>query len=157
VMPEPAGYAIMSASVRLPSGRLLCSARYSDPRVEGVRRRCWIDLFASDDNGESWRLLSTPVPDTGRGGNPPTLTLLQDGRLAMTYGFRDAPFEMRALLSSDGGETWSEERVLRSGAGNHDIGYPRTIQRADGKLVTLYYWNYTADGERTLEATIWQP
>jgi hypothetical protein len=44
VMPEPAGYAIMSASVRLPSGRLLCSARYSDPRVEGVRRRCWIDL-----------------------------------------------------------------------------------------------------------------
>ena len=117
----------------------------------------WIDLHVSDDDGASWAYFNRPVADTGQGGNPPTLTRLEDGRLCMTYGYRDAPFKMCARLSEDEGASWSDEVVLRSGAGNHDIGYPRTVQRLDGKVVTVYYYTDRADGERYLAATLWDP
>ena len=157
VTPEPEGYAIMPASVHLPSGQLLVAVRCSAKRVSGAARDCWIDLYTSDDDGASWRLRSRPAPDTGVGGNPPTLTLLQDGRLCLVYGFRDPPFAIQAILSRDDGRTWSAPQIIRSGAGNHDIGYPRTVQRPDGKLVTVYYWNDRAQGERYIAATVWTP
>ena len=40
---------------------------------------------------------------------------------------------------------------------NHDIGYPRTIQRPDGVVVTAYYFDEEPDGERFIEATLWKP
>ena len=131
---EPSGYTIMPASVRLSPQVILTSVRCSEDKSL-PNRRCWIDLYRSDDNGVSWRLLNRPVPDTGRGGNPPTLTKLQDGRLCLTYGYRDAPFAMYARFSDDDGASWSEPLTLRSGAGNHDIGYPCTRaigERTDG-------------------------
>ena len=60
-------------------------------------------------------------------------------------------------LSSDNGETWSDEIVLREDGGNWDLGYPRTAQRADGKLVTVYYFNNTPSAERYIAGTIWDP
>jgi hypothetical protein len=156
ITPEPPGYNIMPASVRLPSGRLLSSLRCNNSHSTPTSRRCWIELWASDDNGAGWELLATPVENAGLGGNPPTLTLLRDGRLCLTYGFRDAPFQIRGILSADGGKHWSAPVILREGAGNHDLGYPRTVQRGDGKMVTLYYWNDDPNGDRTIEATIWE-
>ena len=114
-------------------------------------------MYASDDDGISWKYCGRPVPDSGYGGNPGTLTLLQDGRLCLTYGYRDDPAGMRARVSDDNGVTWSRDIVLRDDAGNHDIGYPRTIQRPDGNILTVYYYNDRADGERYIAATIWKP
>jgi hypothetical protein len=62
---------------------------------------------------------------------------------------------MRAKISEDQGRTWGEEIVLRDGGGDHDLGYPRTIQREDGKIVTVYYFNDSPDSERYVAATIW--
>ena len=84
----------------------------------------------SDDDGATWTFLTRPVPDTGSGGNPPTLTRLHDGRLCMTYGYRAQPFGIRARLSSDVGLTWDQEITLRDDGGSHDLGYPRTIAAA---------------------------
>ena len=53
--------------------------------------------------------------------------------------------------------TWGDEIVLRDDAGNHDIGYPCTIQRPDGVIVTIYYFNDQPDGERYIGATLWRP
>ncbi len=156
VTPEPPGYTIMPASVRLPSGRILTAVRCSESRTT-ESRRCWIDLYASDDNGASWGHLSTPVPDSGRGGNPPTLTRLHDGRLCLTYGFRNPPYAIQAVVSEDEGATWAAPVTLRRGAGNHDLGYPRTVQRPDGTLVTAYYFNDHPDQERYIAATLWRP
>lgn len=154
---EPAGFAIMPASVRLPGGRILVAQRCKEGGAGFADMQHWIDLYASDDAGSTWSYLTRPAADTGRGGNPPTLTRLRDGRLSLTYGYRKPPFGMRARLSSDGGATWSDEIVLRDGAGNHDLGYPRTVQRPDGVIVTAYYFNDRADGERYIEATLWRP
>jgi len=149
--PEPKGYAIMPASVRLPSSRILVAIRCRE------EAKTWIDLHSSDDNGATWQYLNRPVPNTGVGGNPPTLTKMLDGRLCLIYGFRDAPHSICARLSNDEGATWGEEIILRGDGGNHDIGYPRTVQRPDGTIVTVYYFNDEPDGDRYIAATLWTP
>ena len=47
--------------------------------------------------------------------------------------------------------------MLRSDGGNDDLGYPRSVQRPDGKVVTIYYYNVDKAKERFIAATIWQP
>jgi hypothetical protein len=154
---EPEGYAIMPASVRLSASRILVAVRCRGAPGNLPSDKHWIDLYASEDDGASWYYLNRPVPDTGRGGNPPTLTQLRDGRLCLTYGYRAQPFSICARLSADGGETWSETIVLRNDGGCHDLGYPRTVQRPDGTIVTAYYFNDEPDGERYIAATLWRP
>jgi hypothetical protein len=150
--PEPAGFSIMPSSVRLSKTRILTTIR----RKEGPDH--WIDAWVSDDNAASWRFLNRPVPSTGGSvGNPPSLLALKDGRLALIYGYRSAPYGMRARLSADQGLSWGDEIVLRNDAGCWDLGYPRTVQRPDGKLVTAYYYNDHPDRERYIAATIWDP
>jgi hypothetical protein len=157
ITPEPEGYTIMPASLRLPSGRILTAVRCSEAMNTTTSRHCWIDLYASDNNGLSWQHLSRPVPDAGKGGNPPTLTRLLDGRLCLTYGFRNPPFAIQATLNADEGVTWGEPITLHHNAGNHDLGYPRTYLRPDGTMVTAYYFNEDEDLERYIAATLWKP
>ncbi len=148
VGPEPEGndFAIMPSSVRLSKTSILTA----------IRHRPYIDMYRTDDDGRTWSFVNKPAPDTGR-GNPPSMIKLKDGRLAITYGYRADPFGIRARLSADSGATWSDEIILRKDAGNWDLGYPRTIQRPDGKLVTIYYYNDSKDEERYIGATIWDP
>ena len=147
VTPEPEGndYAIMPSSVRVGKNGILTAVRY----------RRFIDLYRSDDNGETWRLVGRPAPELG--GNPPSMIRMKDGRLVLTYGYRLQPYGIRARISKDEGKTWSDEIVVRSDGGNWDLGYPRTMQRPDGKLVTVYYYNTASSKERFVASTIWQP
>jgi hypothetical protein len=156
IAPDPgAGFSIMPSSVRLSKTEIVTTVRHEDSLRKGPN---WIDAYVTRDNGESWQYLSRPVPDTGdKSGNPPSLIRLHDGRLAITYGHRSPPFEIRARLSGDGGKTWSPDIVLRKDAGAWDIGYTRTVQRPDGKIVTAYYWATAPQKERTIEVTIWDP
>jgi len=157
---EPAGkgdFAIMPAGLQLPTGRILCARRCRD----GATRLSWIDLFASDNGGRSWHYLNTPATfdQPGHSGNPPVLLQLPDSRIALIYGNRDRPYSICARLSADGGESWSEEILLRSGGANGDMGYVRAVARADGAVLAVYYFNDRpdGDGERFIEATIWTP
>jgi len=144
---QPAGndYGIMPSSVRLSPTSILTAVRY----------RRFIETYRSDDNGSSWQHVARAVPDTGR-GNPPSLVKLKDGRLVITYGYRAEPYGIRARISKDEGKTWDDEVALRSDGGTWDLGYPRTVQRQDGKLVTVYYYN-VGNTERFIGATIWEP
>ena len=38
-----------------------------------------------------------------------------------------------------------------------DLGYPRVVQRADGKIVTIYYYATEENPEQHIAATIWDP
>jgi hypothetical protein len=153
---EPEGFQIMPASLRLDDKRILVAVRCSDKGVF-TEVMHWIDTYMTQDNGLTWSLVGQPVPASGMGGNPPTLTRLADGRIVLVYGYRAAPFGIRAKISEDEGVTWSEDIVLRKDGGNPDIGYPRTVLRADGAIVTAYYYNNTAEGDRYIGATIWKP
>lgn len=145
---EPAGddYAIMPSSVQLSPSTVLTAIRHPH----------WIELWRSDDNLKTWHFVSRPAPDLPR-GNPPSMVSLHDGRIAITYGYRSAPYQIRARVSSDNGQTWGPEIILRSNAGAWDLGYSRSVQRPDGKIVTIYYWSDAHDQERYIGATIWDP
>ncbi len=148
VGPEPEGndFAIMPSSVRLSPSSILTL----------VRHRAWIEAYRSDDNGATWAHVVRAVPDTGR-GNPPSLVKLRDGRLVVTFGYRGAPFGIRAKISRDEGRSWSDDIVLRSDAVDWDLGYTRSVQREDGKIVTVYYYNDGTSTERYIASTVWQP
>jgi hypothetical protein len=147
------GYEIMPSSVRLSPMHLLTTTRVREPNSGPS----WIDTYESLDNGISWTFLNRPVKDTGE-GNPSSMIVLADGRICLTYGYRATPFQMFAKLSSDNGKTWGDEILLRTDGGGRDIGYPRSIQTADGKVVTTYYfWDKASGPERFIAATIWDP
>lgn len=154
---EPEGFAIMPASLRLPSGRILVAQRLRTGSRQSGDEGNWIDFYCSDDDGQSWRGQGQPVGPTGTGGNPPTLTLLADGRIALVYGFRAQPYGIRARISNDGGLHWGAEIVLRADGGCRDLGYPRTAILPDGHLLSAYYYNDAPDGERYIAATRWMP
>jgi hypothetical protein len=153
--PEPEGYAIMPSTVRLNSGEFFTTLRCR--AGADAQGKSWIDAWNSHDNGQSWSYVNRPVADTGE-GNPPHLLRLADGRLCLTYGVRAAPYRICAVLSEDSGRTWSSEKILRDDGGNRDLGYVRSVQRPDGKVVTVYYfWDRKTGPERYLAATIWNP
>ena len=149
--PDGYGYAIMPATVALEGGSYLSMIRRGGV-FEG-KKRWWLEAFVSPDDGRSWYMLDEPKIDNA--GNPATLTRLEDGHIAMVYGWRHEPYGIRARISSDEGQTWTAEAVLRDDGRNWDLGYPRTVQRADGNLVTAYYFNDDSQVERYIGATIW--
>ena len=147
---EPQGYSIMPSSVRVGKTELLSiiRCRHED--------KSWLEAFRSTDDGQSWKLDTIPVKDVGE-GNPPSTIRLSDGRICLAYGYRAAPFDIRAVLSNDGGRTWGPELTLRANGGGRDIGYPASVQRPDGKIVSIYYFHDKPQSDRYVVATIWNP
>jgi hypothetical protein len=121
---------------------------------------CWIDAFISTNGGESWSLLSR-VADTGEGnsnGNPPAIARLKNGDLCVVYGNRSLRLIL-CRLSQDNGKTWGNEIIIRDdfhfdGKGFADFGYPRVVQRKDGKIVAIYYFATDERPEQHIACTI---
>jgi sialidase-1 len=138
--------------VRTKSGRII--AGFRNHLLENA-----IYMTYSDDNGKTW----VPVFKTEMIGHPVDLIQLTDGRIMATYGIRTAegrhtePGGIRACFSSDNGKTWDirTEVQLRSDFINWDTGYPESLQMADGKILTAYYFNLF--GKYFLGTTIWKP
>lgn len=136
---EPSGFDIMPSSVRISPSELYTVMRSRSPEP----RRDFLKAFRSTDNGASWQEEINPAFDTGDGGSPPALLQMTDGRLALSYIHRSRyGSRVHLRFSENHGRTWSNEITLRSGEeGTKDVGYPRMVQRPDGKLVIIYYWN----------------
>jgi hypothetical protein len=150
---------VMPSSARVSDREIVAALRRRDD--SNSIRRNWIDLHASTDNGATWQLRSkvadTDRPETAHNGNPPALVRLRDGRIVVTYGYRSKPYGIRARISRDDGRTWGREIALRDDGATWDLGYARSVQRGDGKVVTIYYYTTAAHPEQHIAATIWDP
>lgn len=144
--PPAGGFAIMPSTLRLSGDVLLTAIRMGKPEYR-------IELWRSDDLGAHWTHVSAVTGDIG--GNPPASVLLPDGRLCVTYGYRRKPTGIRARTSSDHGKTWSPEIIIRDDGYDGDLGYPRTVIRPDGTVLTVYYYNGPRVEDRSIEATFW--
>jgi hypothetical protein len=143
----------MPSAVRISDTELFAFIRCCSS--DGQPERRWIEPWRSFDDGKTWALEKANTINNY--GNPPHLIVLKDGRFALTYGHRSPPRGIRARLSGDKGKTWGPEIVLRDDGDVWDLGYPRTVQRADGLIVTVYYFNDKVDPYRYVAATIWDP
>jgi hypothetical protein len=135
--PSPATHRIGEPHVvQLPSGRVLVMLRYTAIQYDDRRDDLHLWASYSDDDGQTW----VPPYRTQLLGFPPHLTVLQDGRTLCTYGYRRKPFGERAAVSRDG-LTWNlaDEVVLRDDNGNHDLGYPASVELSPGEILTVYY------------------
>ena len=154
ITPEPLSIrSVMPSTVRCSESKLISVVRRRQGK--GEQRRNWVSAYLSNDNGGTWEFLSKVADTRGSNGNPPSMVRLNDGRICVTYGYRGIPYGIRAKLSTDEGKTWGAEIFLRQDARTSDLGYTRTIQRPDGKIVTAYYYTTEENPEQYIAATIW--
>lgn len=120
---------VEAAMLHAGSGRWLAAARRF-----GFRD---LDLFVSDDDAFTWRHL-VAMPELGS-VSAAHLLKLSDGRLLLTYGNRNADNRgIDVRVSRDAGRTWAPpQRLIHLETG--DLGYPDTVELADGRLLVAYY------------------
>ena len=121
-----------SGSTGLLSGRIPLLAVM---RSQGAGH---LSTSISTDQGYHW---SAPVQITEDREHPGDLLRLSSGQILLTFGQRNKPYGVQAMVSSDEGRTWNRrERVMLAWDADHgDIGYPVPIERSDGRLLTVYY------------------
>lgn len=157
------GFRIMPSTVQTVEQELVLTSRVRQQENNKTERGAdnkengrYIDSWLSKDYGKTWEFLGKPVDDLGE-GNPPSLIKLADGRLCLTYGYRAEPYGIFAKISNDNGRTWSEQITIRDDGSGRDMGYVRSVQRPDGKVVTIYYFMDKQKPERYIAASIWNP
>jgi sialidase-1 len=106
-------------------------------------------ISRSKDRGQSfvWQ-------DAGFQGHPHYALQLPDERVLLVYGYRHAPFGIRArvLDSECTNAAAAEEIVLRDDGGNGDLGYPWATMVSKNRALVVYYFNH-ADGTRHIAGT----
>jgi sialidase-1 len=129
--------------LQLPTGRVIMMIRATAHPYDDRDPRCVLWETYSDDGGRTWvQPFATPL-----WGFPPHLTLLSDGRVLCTYGYRRPPFGERACVSADGiGWDAHDELILRDDAPNGDLGYPVSIELEPGVILSVYYQPDVAPG-----------
>ncbi|MCQ2436174.1 MAG: glycoside hydrolase [Clostridia bacterium] len=139
-------------TICLPDGTLICHIRVQS--YSGID----LGLFTvyqteSTDGGVTW---STPRQLLGdKGGSPAHLMLHSSGVLISVYGYREAPYGIRAAVSRDNGKTWQTDLEILSEAASPDLGYPSSVELSDGSVLTVYYVRTEKDSPAIVMGQIW--
>lgn len=121
-----------SHAVQTRDGTIVAHVREKKATPEG--RLQYTIQTQSRDGGKTWSP-ARKVAD----GYPSHLLRLKDDALLMCYGYRYEPYGIRAKISRDNGDSWSDEIVLSSDGATWDLGYPSSAQLPDGSVVTVWY------------------
>ncbi len=127
-LPEQVNRFCEPYAIELDDGRILAQVRGEGNGPFSI----WQSY--SSDGGASW---SKPVFITE--GSPPHLMRHSSGLLIGSYGYRRPGFGQRVMFSSDQGETWDTDWIIRDDGNNSDLGYPSTVELGDGGLYSVYY------------------
>ena len=128
--------------LQAPDGHWLAAARtlndYANP--SSPHSNAWVTLWRGDHTATTWEQQN---PLTLPWQHPGNLLQLLDGRILFTCGNRvRGSYGVFVRVSEDQGATWAPPLALvgdLSHVGRADLGYPSTVQLADGTLVTAYY------------------
>ena len=121
-------------AVQLPNGDIVCHIR-----AEGGERTPFFTTYQSisHDGGKSWtkpeRLLGL------QGGAPAHLLLHPSGMLLSVYGYREKPYGIKVMLSTDNAKSWQTGLDLHINGVDSDLGYPASVCLSDGSIYTVFY------------------
>jgi hypothetical protein len=105
-----------------------------------------VDLYRSRDDGGTW---DSGTRVSGDNEGPADIIRLTDGRLLLACGNRNKGHcGVTVRFSSDNGATWTAPQALVDDLLTPDCGYPSSVQRADGDIVTAYYSHSAPDHQR---------
>ncbi len=132
-------------AIELADGRILGAIRV-EPGLS-----TW--LVESADGGMTWSEPRRAVES----GSPPHLFRHSSGAIVLSYGYRQEPFGQRAVVSRDEGATWGEELIIRADGLGGDLGYPSSVELADGSILTVCYQALPEDdGACSILASTWR-
>jgi len=143
-------------AIELPNGRIICHIRVQGGinKATGEKKNHFtIYQSESEDGGRTWSIPQQILSDNG--GSPAHLMVHSSGMLISTYGYREAPYGVRAMFSEDGGRTWDTDNVIYINNVNGDLGYPSTVELSDGSLLTLFYAHKDADSPAEIYKVKW--
>jgi hypothetical protein len=108
-------------------------------------------IARSTDGGKSF----APWQGMGFRGHPLQALRLPDQRVLLVYGYRHAPYGIRArILNAECTDfATAAEIVLRDDGGNWDIGYPWAAMVDARHVLVVYYFNQD-DGTRHIAGTM---
>ncbi|MBU1820976.1 MAG: glycoside hydrolase [Bacteroidetes bacterium] len=108
-------------------------------------------IARSTDGGKTFQ----PWQKMGFQGHPLHALRLPDQRVLLTYGYRHAPYGIRArILNAECTDfATAPEIVLRTDGGTTDLGYPWAVQLDKKRVLVAYYFNQ-ANGPRHIAGTI---
>lgn len=138
-------------AIQLPDGKIVCHFRIEDEKA-GI-----FTLYqaVSADNGKSWSKPVQIIKDDS--GAPAHLFLHSSGLLISAFSRRSYPCGIRVILSSDGGESWSDEFIIYENRDtDDDLGYPSTIELKDGSLLTAFYSKDHVDSPAVIMQQKWR-
>lgn len=142
--------------VELPSGKLLGMIRVSGGDFETLSDAGVLKFSMAQSESTDGGLTWTTAKPLNFPGSPPHLMRHSSGRLVLTYGFRLVPYGQRVAISDDDGATWDHDWTLRDDGPDWDLGYPSTVELADGRLFTVCYQKAVGDAKCSLLWSRWQ-
>jgi len=136
---------IQPAVVETSPGHLLALCRRGGGY--GATADGYVVESESRDGGRTWSEgRNSPLPNPNSAVD---LIKLRSGNLLLVYNHSMSErTPLRALLSSDGGKTWT--RSLDLATGKNSFAYPIVLQAADGRLHLVY----TSDGRRVVNHAV---
>ncbi len=123
-------------------GGLVCFMRTADADGRLATSR--------SDDGITWQL--AVLHDLV--GHPFHPLVLNDGRVLLSYGYRDEPYGIRVRLLDGPASNPddAQEIVVRDDGLCADLGYPWAVQLRDGRVLLAYYWT-DEEGTRQIIGT----
>jgi len=108
-------------------------------------------IVRSTNGGKSFE----PWQDSGFQGHPHYALRLPDDRVLLVYGYRHAPFGVRARVLNPECTDFAaaEEIILRQDGGGGDLGYPWAAMISKNRALVVYYFQQN-DGVRHIAGTV---
>ena len=134
--------------IELDDGTLICHIR-----MEG---NGFFSTYQSEscDGGKTW---TKPHALLGkRGGAPAHLIKHSSGVLISAYGYREKPYGIRMMISTDNAKTWQTDFVISDNYPDSDLGYPATVELPDGDLLTVFYAHEKEELPAVIMAQKWE-
>ncbi len=140
---------------QLEDGTILCHIRVQGIYDDTVKGASVFTIFqsVSTDGGRTWSKPEQILEN--KGGSPAHIMKHSSGMLISVYGYREAPFGVKAMFSKDNGKTWDAGYDVYVNGVSPDLGYPSTVELKDGSLLTVFYAKPSAESPAVIMQQRW--